>query len=70
VELRSLAPGLPVSRAVSDADGRLRLDLPVPRKARADAWLAAAVVLEPPAPGSDAEWRSVWTSLTFERGSP
>jgi hypothetical protein len=66
VEAASLAAGeAPPSRAVSDAAGLVRLALPtVPSAA---GWLVSAVVLEPAPAGADAHWRSVWSSLTFER---
>lgn len=66
VEAASLAGGEAASsRAVSDAAGVVRLALPaVPGAA---GWLVSAVVLEPAPAGADAHWRSVWSSLTFER---
>lgn len=69
VDLRPLDPeavASPSAPAVSDADGEVRLDLP-PESPRL---LATAVVLLPPGETSDAEWHSVWTSLTFERSTP
>lgn len=50
----------PRTTVVSDADGRLRLALPT-----AGPWQLTAVVMEPADDRPDAEWRSVWTSLTF-----
>jgi hypothetical protein len=66
VEAASLAGGeAPPSRAVSDAAGVVRLVLPA--AAGPAGWLVSAVVLEPAPAGADAHWRSVWSSLTFER---
>lgn len=68
VDLRRLAPGSAVSRAVSDREGEVRLPFPTAGEGGGpDAWLAAAVVLEPPEAESGVEWRSLWTSLTFAR---
>lgn len=54
--------------AISDADGLVRLDLPEHGRAEApERYLASAVVLTSPGAGSAAEWRSLWTSLTWER---
>lgn len=56
--------------AVSGEGGQVRLPMHAPSDpGSVDAWLAAAVVLEPAPEGDDADWRSVWTSLTFARGS-
>lgn len=44
----------------SDGNGRATLGI------GPGAWLIKAVHMERAAPGSDAEWESVWTSLTFE----
>lgn len=65
VEAEPLAGDLPGSAAVTDGDGLARLALP--EVARPTSWLVTAVVLEPAPAGSDADWRSVWSSLTFER---
>lgn len=65
VEAASLAGGAPVARAVSDRQGTVRLALPAASEPRA--WLATAVALEAAPSGSGAEWRSLWSSLTFER---
>lgn len=64
VEAASLAGGPPVARAVSDRRGTVRLALPA---AERRGWLATAVALEAAPPGSGADWRSLWSSLTFER---
>lgn len=73
VDLRPLQPGAAEAiraGAVSGTDGRVRLPMPaLSGRGSADAWLAAAVVLEPAPVGSGADWRSVWTSLTFDRGA-
>lgn len=47
--------------ARSDKDGRVQFRLP-----RAGMWLVKAVHAVPAAPGTDADWESVWASLTFE----
>ncbi|HLE84854.1 MAG TPA: DUF4198 domain-containing protein, partial [Thermoanaerobaculia bacterium] len=65
VEAASLAGAPPVARAVSDRRGTVRLALPAAAERRA--WLATAVALEAAPPGSGADWRSLWSSLTFER---
>lgn len=65
VEAASLAGGEPPSRAVSDSGGVVRLALPE-IEGPAD-WLVSAVVLEAAPAGAGAEWRSLWSSLTFER---
>jgi len=65
VEAAPLAGGEAPSRAVSDAAGVARLALPA--VAGPAGWLVSAVVLEPAPAASGAEWRSVWSSLTFER---
>lgn len=65
VEAASLAGGEPPSRAVSDSGGVVRLALPAVRGPAG--WLVSAVVLEAAPAGADAHWRSVWSSLTFER---
>ena len=65
VEAASLAGGAPVARAVSDRQGTVRLALPAAAERRS--WLATAVALEAAPPGSGADWRSLWSSLTFER---
>lgn len=46
--------------AVTGADGRVRFRLPV-----AGPWQLTAVVMERAEDREDAEWRSVWTSLTL-----
>ena len=53
------APDRP-ARARTDAAGRAELRLP-----HAGAWLVRAVHMRPAAPGRDADWESVWASLTF-----
>jgi hypothetical protein len=66
VKAASLAGGeAPPSRAVSDGGGVVRLVLS--ESAGPAGWLVSAVVLEPAPAGADAHWRSVWSSLTFER---
>lgn len=65
VEAAGLAGGEAPSRAVSDAAGVVRLALPAVDGPAG--WLVSAVVLEPAPAGSGAHWRSVWSSLTFER---
>jgi uncharacterized GH25 family protein len=45
----------------SDAQGRVRFRLP-----RAGMWLIKAVHMTPAPAGSNADWESVWASLTFE----
>jgi uncharacterized GH25 family protein len=47
--------------ARSDAKGRVRLRLDRPGM-----WLVKAVHMIPPSPGVDADWESLWASLTFE----
>lgn len=73
VDLRPLRPDATAAvraSAVSGVDGRVRLPMPVPSgPGSVDAWLAAAVVLEPAPAGGGVDRRSVWTSLTFDRGS-
>lgn len=64
VDLRRLDLGRDdPAHAASGADGVVTFDLP----GDATRHLVAATVLVPPEPGSDAEWHSLWTSLTFER---
>lgn len=46
--------------ARSDRDGRVRFRLPRPGM-----WLVKTVHAVPAAPGTDADWESVWASLTF-----
>ncbi|HTO75448.1 MAG TPA: DUF4198 domain-containing protein [Thermoanaerobaculia bacterium] len=48
-------------RARTDARGAATLDLP-----EAGVWLVKAVRMGPAPAGVDADWESVWTSLTFE----
>jgi hypothetical protein len=48
-------------RARTDARGGATLDLP-----EAGVWLVKSVRMGPAPAGVDAEWESVWTSLTFE----
>lgn len=47
--------------ARSDAKGRVRL-----RLGRPGMWLVKAVHMIPPSAGVDADWESLWASLTFE----
>lgn len=70
VEAVRLSGGAPASRAVSDREGAVRLRLSGVEAAGdegAGGWLVTAVALEPAPPGADADWRSLWSSLTFER---
>lgn len=48
-------------RRRSDRDGRARLRLPA-----AGVWLVTAVHMVPAAAATNADWESVWASLTFE----
>lgn len=48
----------------SDVDGRVRFDLAAGR------WRITAVDMRPAPAGSDADWNSVWTALTFEVAVP
>ena len=48
-------------RARTDARGEATLDL-----SRQGAWLLKAVHMTPAPPGLDADWESVWTSLTLQ----
>jgi uncharacterized GH25 family protein len=45
----------------SDAAGRARVPL-----SRGGAWLVKAVHMVPAPAGTDADWESIWASLTFE----
>jgi uncharacterized GH25 family protein len=45
----------------TDASGRVRVPL-----SRGGAWLVKAVHMVPAPAGSDADWESIWASLTFE----
>ena len=45
----------------TDADGRATLQLP-----RGGVWLVNTVRIEAAPPGSGFDWRSTWSSLTFE----
>ena len=45
----------------SDANGRVRFRIP-----KEGVWLVKAVHMVPAAPGLDADWESLWASLTFE----
>ena len=69
VEAVRLSGGAPASWAVSDREGAVRLRLSGAEAADegAGGWLVTAVALEPAPPGADADWRSLWSSLTFER---
>lgn len=53
------APDFPL-RARTDSAGRADLTL-----SHAGAWLVRAVHMAPAAPGRDADWESLWASLTF-----
>ena len=57
---RQARPREPVS-ARTDAAGRVELLLP-----DSGMWLLNATHLRPPAAGDDADWESVWASLSFE----
>lgn len=48
--------------ARTDSQGRVRLPVDAPGP-----WLIKAVHMMPAAAGSNAEWESIWASLTFER---
>jgi uncharacterized GH25 family protein len=73
-EGRPLAGALVVARAAadpgarlalrSDADGRVLLPLSHP-----GTWMVKAVHMRPAAPGSGADWESLWASLSFETGA-
>lgn len=65
VEMQPLSGGVPRSTGVTGSDGVARLALPA--AASPTGWLVSAVVLEPAPPDSEADWRSLWSSLTFER---
>jgi uncharacterized GH25 family protein len=49
-------------RARSDRDGRVTLDLP-----KNGVWLIKSVQMVPAPAGTNADWESLWASLTFER---
>jgi uncharacterized GH25 family protein len=49
-------------RIRSDKSGRVTLDLP-----KNGVWMIKSVQLVPAPAGSDADWESLWASLTFER---
>jgi hypothetical protein len=51
--------------ARSDAAGRVRFDLAAPGR-----WRITAVDMREAPAGSGADWRSVWTALTFELAAP
>ncbi len=51
----------PALRVRTDKAGRARLDLSGGR------WLISAVHMRPAAKGSNADWESLWASLTFQR---
>ena len=67
--------GAVASSAVSDRRGRVRLPLTGAGAGSggdgtdraSGGWLVTAVALERAPPGSGADWRSLWASLTFER---
>ncbi len=60
VEARSPGSPEPVAGR-TDAEGRIRLDLPGP-----GFWMVKAVHMVEAPTGSDADWESFWASLTFE----
>ncbi len=49
----------------ADEEGRARLELP-----RAGRWMIKAVHMQRAPAGSDFEWRSIWSSFTFEVKAP
>jgi uncharacterized GH25 family protein len=51
--------------ARTDRDGRTRL-----RLAKTGFWLVKAVEMQPAPAGAEADWKSLWASLTFENGRP
>lgn len=53
---------VPASVAVTDADGRAALSVDRP-----GVWMIAAVHMVPAPEDVDADWESVWSTLTFER---
>ena len=53
----------PPFRVAARTDARGDAALPLPRKG---VWLVKAVRMTPAPPGVDADWESVWTSLSFE----
>ena len=55
------ASGETLAQIRSDASGRVRVPL-----SRSGAWLVKAVHMVPAAAGTDADWESIWASLTFE----
>jgi uncharacterized GH25 family protein len=60
VAMNQAEPGKKVA-ARSDGAGRAALRLP-----RKGIWLVKAVHMQPAPAGVDADWESVWTSMTFE----
>ena len=55
------ASGETLAAIRSDASGRVRVPL-----SRGGAWLVKAVHMVPAPAGTDADWESIWASLTFE----
>ena len=55
------ASGETLASSRSDASGRVRVPL-----TRGGAWLVKAVHMVPAPAGMDADWESIWASLTFE----
>jgi uncharacterized GH25 family protein len=55
------ASGEKLASIRSDAYGRVRVPL-----SRSGAWLVKAVHMVPAPAGADADWESIWASLTFE----
>ena len=49
-------------KARTDRDGRVTFDIK-----RGGTWLVTAVHMIPAPSGSDAQWESIWASLSFER---
>ncbi|MFN7925963.1 MAG: DUF4198 domain-containing protein [Bryobacteraceae bacterium] len=62
IAMNQSAPAARVS-ARTDAEGRARL-----RISGRGMWMIKAVHLIPPPAGSDADWASLWASLTFQLG--
>jgi uncharacterized GH25 family protein len=61
--VKALARDDPAGRATARTDARGRAVLRVPA---GGVWLVNAVRIEAAAPGDGADWRSTWSSLTFE----
>ncbi len=61
VAMEQSSPGAARAGARSDAKGQVALPL-----SRKGVWLVKAVHMVPAPAGVDADWESIWTSLTFE----